>query len=184
MPSRRALLTAAMSELIAAAGVTWPALGMASFAEIHMKSDPQGALVAFDPIGLLVAPGTTVRWICDANVHTTTAYHPRNAHHSLRVPSEAAPWASDYLLPRQQFQVTLSVIGVYDYFCIPHEMAGMVGRIVVGSAIGPGAQPFDYFKGLPEARDWLPVPPAAQRAFPPIARILNERIVRPAVMPT
>ncbi len=27
--------------------------------------------------------------------------------------------------------VRLSVEGIYDYFCKPHEFAGMVGRIVV-----------------------------------------------------
>jgi hypothetical protein len=26
------------------------------------------------------------------------------------------------------------VPGVYDYYCVPHEHAGMVGRIVVGDA--------------------------------------------------
>ena len=37
----------------------------------------------------------------------------------------------------------LTVEGVYDYFCAPHEMAGMVGRIIVGR---PGAQPFDDYR--------------------------------------
>jgi hypothetical protein len=27
----------------------------------------------------------------------------------------------------------------------PHEMAGMVGRIIVGNPGGPGLLPFDYF---------------------------------------
>jgi hypothetical protein len=130
----------------------------------------------------VIAPGTTVRWICDANVHTTTAYHPRNAHHSLRIPPEAEPWASDYLLPGQGFEIVLTVSGAYDYFCVPHEMAGMVGRIIVGAATGPGAMPFDYFKEMPEAKDWLPVPPAAQHAFPPIGRILSDGSVHPTVM--
>ena len=42
-----------------------------------MRSDPDGAHVGFDPIGLKMAPGTTVRWLVEANVHTTTAYHRR-----------------------------------------------------------------------------------------------------------
>jgi hypothetical protein len=52
---------------------------------------------------------------------------------------------------------------VYDYFCIPHEHAGMVGRIVVGEATGPGAEPFDYFKGMPQGANWLTVPMPAQK---------------------
>ena len=52
-----------------------------------------------------------VRWISDANVHTTAAYHPNNDHHALRIPMTTAPWASDYLLPKQFFEVTLDVEG-------------------------------------------------------------------------
>lgn len=148
---------------------------------IHMKSDTQGTHVTFDPIGLFVEPHTKVRWICDANVHTTTAYHPNNNHHSLRIPETAAPWNSDYLLPKQSFEVTLDVEGVYDYFCVPHEQAGMVGRIIVGRAIGPGTQSFDYFKGMSQTADWLPVPVAAQKAFPSIDDILKEKSVHATI---
>jgi plastocyanin len=59
-------------------------------------------------------------------------------------------------------------------------MAGMVGRIIVGEPSGPGTLPFDYFKEDPAARDWRPVPEAAQAAFPPIAAVMNERVVRVA----
>ncbi len=67
--------------------------------------------------------------------------------------------------------------GVYDYFCMPHEAAGMVGRIVVGRPVGPGARPFDYFQGRAGARTWKPVPPAARQAFPPVERIMRDRVV-------
>jgi plastocyanin len=80
--------------------------------------------------------------------------------------------------PGDHFEVTLTVAGVYDYFCMPHEAAGMVGRIVVGKPEGIGALPFDYFKGKVGTADWLAVPAAAQRAFPAVKRILRERVVR------
>ena len=93
-----------------------PRLG-ADLAEIRMRSDPDGAQVGFDPVGLKVAPGTTVRWAVEANVHTATAYHPANGGHPLRIPEHAAPWDSGYLAePGQTFEVTLTVEGVYDYF--------------------------------------------------------------------
>jgi plastocyanin len=38
-----------------------------------MKSDATGAVVGFDPAGVFLQPGQVVRWICDANVHTTIA---------------------------------------------------------------------------------------------------------------
>ena len=75
------------------------------------------------------------------------------------------------------FDVTLTVAGVYDYFCMPHEAAGMVGRVVVGKPAGAGTLPFDYFEGKVGTADWLAVPAAAQRAFPGIERILRARIV-------
>jgi plastocyanin len=90
---------------------------------IRMRSRDMGAHVSFDPIGLLVQPGTTIRWIVEADVHTTTAYHPANDSHPLRIPADAQPWASDYLLnPGDSFEVTLTVEGVYDYYIIAHPM--------------------------------------------------------------
>ena len=147
--------------------------------EIRMRSDPLGTHVAFDPTGILIEPGQTVRWVNEANVHTSTAYHPANDGHALRIPHAAEPWDSGYLVePGESFEVALNVPGVYDYFCAPHEMAGMVGRIIVGKPSGPGALPFDYFEGDPAAQDWQAVPQAAQAAFPPIEAIMNERVVR------
>ena len=148
---------------------------------IEMRSDALGSHVWFDPIGLHVEPGATVRWILRENVHTATAYHPRNDHHSLRIPERAKPWDSGFLVhPGDHFEVTLTVPGVYDYYCAPHEAAGMVGRIVVGKPVGPGAQSFDYWVGNTGTDTWRHVPDAARRSFPAVARILAERRVRVA----
>jgi plastocyanin len=147
-------------------------------AEIRLRSDPLGTKVAFDPIGLRIEPGQTVRWVNEANVHTSTAYHPANAGHSLRIPPTAKPWDSGYLVePGDRFEIILTAPGVYDYFCTPHEMAGMVGRIIVGEPSGPGALPFDYFQGDPAAQGWSAVPAPAQAAFPAIELIMRERVV-------
>ena len=67
--------------------------------------------------------------------------------------------------------------GVYDYFCLPHEAAGMVGRIVVGRPGGPGTLPFDYFVGREGAQAWLPVPEAARAAFPAVATVVARGVV-------
>jgi plastocyanin len=91
---------------------------------VRMRSDADGGHVGFDPVGLLIQPGRAVRFLCEANYHTTSAYHPANAAHSLRIPRTAQPWSSDGLQPGDVFEVTLSTPGVYDYFCVPHEEAG------------------------------------------------------------
>ncbi len=137
----------------------------AEAALVTMNGDAFGANVWFDPAGLLVRPGTTVTWRNDnpGNSHTTTAYHPANRGHPLRIPAGAEPWNSDYLLPGETFSVTLSVPGVYDYFCIPHEAAGMVGRIVVAD----------------DGRPPKTVPPAAP-GFPSVDEIMRLGVVHRA----
>ena len=147
--------------------------------DIAMNSTEDGSKVWYDPIGLLVQPGTTIRWMIMANVHSVAAYHPDNDRHSLRIPENAKPWNSDFLVnPGDHFEVTLTEPGVYDYFCTPHEQAGMVGRIIVASASGPGTLPFDYFKSKTPVPDWQDVPEAARQNFPSTEKILKDGFVR------
>jgi plastocyanin len=167
---------------LALASLAVPAVVRAARAvEIQMLSTPRGEEVWFDPVGVRIEPGQTVRWIMASpgHPHTTAAYHPKNGNRSLRIPESAAPWDSGYLVnPGDRFEVTLTVEGVYDYFCLPHEAAGMVGRIVVGRPGGPGTLAFDYFVGRRATEAWLPVPEAARAAFPSVASIVADRIVR------
>lgn len=138
---------------------------------VAMRSAGQGARVWFEPAGVLVRPGTRVRWIVGEGVHTTTAYHPSHGGRPLRIPDGARPWDSGHLTsPDDSFEVIPEAEGVYDYFCRPHEAAGMVGRIVVASGRSPD----------PEASRFRPpsgdgeLPPAAREAFPPVAEIVRE----------
>jgi plastocyanin len=171
VPDRRASVGALLGARLRSAG---------ALEVIEMRSDALGSQVWFDPIGLYVEPGATVRWIVRENVHTTTAYHPRNDHHPLRIPESAVPWDSGFLVhPGDHYDVTLTVPGVYDFYCMPHEAVGMVGRIVVGQPLGPGAEPFDYWMGRPGTDSWHHVPDAARQTFPSIAQILGERRVHP-----
>ena len=86
------------------------------------------------------------------------------------MPKSAKSWNSDYLLPIETFSVTFDGEGVYDYYCIPHEHAGMVGRIIVGE---------------PEPHGWTEItgaegdlPMEALNAFPNVEEILSKEIVR------
>lgn len=107
---------------------------------IEMRGTARGERVWFRPHGLAVAAGTTIRFVNrdPGNSHTATAYHPDNLDRARRIPKAARAWDSDFLLPDDSFEVTLTVPGVYDYYCIPHEMAGMAGRIVVGGLSDAG----------------------------------------------
>jgi plastocyanin len=179
--TRRAFLQAGG---LALAGLAVPRRAIpGAVVEIAMQSDATGGDVWFEPAGILIEPGQTVRWVLRSpgNPHTTTAYHPKNANHSLRIPETAQPWDSGFLVnPGDHFELTLTVPGVYDYYCMPHEHAGMVGRIVVGRPAGPGTLPFDYFVGRPGTSGWQPVPEAARKAFPAVSAIMRNRIVRRA----
>jgi plastocyanin len=142
--------------------------------EIRMHGNADGSRVWFDPIGLHIRPGQTLRWINTdpGNSHTATAYHPRNFERPLRIPEGAEPWNSDYLLPQESFSVTPVAEGIYDYFCVPHEHAGMVGRIIVGQ---PGRPPAD---SLRTASGGKPIPEIALQAFPSVDEIMRRGIVR------
>ncbi len=169
---RRALgLGAGLATLILAAS---PRGRAAVVHDIRMVGDASGAHVGYDPVGLHIAPGETLRWTnADAgNAHTATAYHPKNGGRPRRIPAAAEPWDSDYLLPGESFSVTLTAPGVYDFFCTPHEQAGMVGRVIVGD---------------PDADDWMADPAAAGdlpqvalAGFPPVADIMAKGLVRRA----
>lgn len=145
--------------------------------EIRMAGRADGSHVWFDPIGVHVLPGQTIRWINrdPANAHTATAYHPANYDRPRRIPAAARPWDSSYLLPDESYSITLTESGVYDYYCIPHERAGMVGRIIVGA---PGSGRRKTGEGAGQG-----LPEVALRSFPPVAEILENGIVRRGQMP-
>lgn len=101
----------------------------------------------FDPIGVSVAPGETVRWVNSSGTHSSTAYEKSNAEAAVtRIPDGAAAWNSTTLSKQEAaFDHTFEANGTYDYFCIPHRSLGMVGRVVVGDPGGPaeGSMPPD-----------------------------------------
>ena len=140
--------------------------------EIKMQGRDDGSHVWFDPIGILIKPGQTIRWtnLNPGNSHTTTAYNPANFERPLRMPKAAKSCDSDYLLPDESFSTTFTDQGVYDYYCIPHEQAGMVGRIIV---VKP--EPHGWMESVDANRD---LPEEALKAFPRVEDIMANGIVR------
>ena len=145
--------------------------------EIAMRGSARGERVWFSPQGLAVASGTTLRFVNrdPGNSHTSTAYHPALYDRQRRIPAAAAPWDSDFLLPDQAFEITLTKPGVYDYYCLPHEMAAMVGRIVVGRPGDP-----DWEGASPESEDLMP---EVLAEFPAVETILSLGRVEPEEAP-
>jgi plastocyanin len=158
---------------ILAAFLIRPAAATGGKAKITMQGKADGSHVWFDPVGIHVQPGQTVRWTnCDpGNSHTVTAYHPELFERPLRIPASAKPWDSDYLLPDESFSAVFTEEGVYDYYCVPHEHAGMVGRIVVGAPAA--AEP-----AAPAKPGLTPLPEAALRGFPSVEDIVAKGSIR------
>lgn len=171
----RSLLAACFAIAATLSGV---GIATAATVEVKLVQTPAGETY-FDPAGIHIAPGDTVRWVQMSGFHSITSYSPRNDNHELRMPKSAKPWDSGILLadhpkPGSTFEHVFTVPGVYDYFCRPHEMAGMVGRIIVGEpGDGPGTKPFGYAPN----EHWKPVPEIAQKVFPSIAEIMQKGVV-------
>lgn len=167
-----------LAACLAGAALLGAGIASAATVEVKLVQAPAGDAY-FDPAGVRIAPGDTVRWVQMSGFHSITSYHPRNDNHELRIPESAEPWDSDILQaqspkPGATFEHAFTVQGVYDYFCKPHEMAGMVGRVVVGEpGNGPGTKTFGY---APDEH-WKPVPDVARKAFPPVAEIMQKGTV-------
>ncbi|MEZ6012509.1 MAG: plastocyanin/azurin family copper-binding protein [Hyphomonas sp.] len=141
---------------------------------IEMRGTPRGERIWFSPQGLAVSPGTAVRFVNHdrGSGHTATAYHPANFDRLRRIPAAAEPWDTGFLMPGESAEVVLTVPGVYDYYCVPHEMAAMVGRIVVGR---PGDR---GWQGPAPATD--DVSPEVLAALPSVDQVLTRGRVEAA----
>lgn len=122
--SRRQFLGALGAGTVASAGLAGP-VDARETPVVEMGNN------YFDPVGLAVEPGTTVRFAIAAGAHSATAYENR-------IPAGATAFDSG-VISSGSFEFTFETPGTYDYYCTPHRGVGMVGRIVVGRPGGPAA---------------------------------------------
>ena len=98
--------------------------------------------VAFEPAELTIETGDTVAWAHRAGeAHNVVAYGDE-------IPDSAEYWASGgfdsqsdaetgwengegAVQSGQSYSHTFETAGTHEYYCVPHEMAGMKGRVVV-----------------------------------------------------
>ena len=96
--------------------------------------------LVFKPAKITISAGDTVRWRNVGNVeHTVTAYEdklPKEGEYfasgGFKSEGAARKNLNGGLIPsNEQFMHTFDISGVYEYYCIPHESAGMVGTVQV-----------------------------------------------------
>jgi plastocyanin len=109
----------------------------------------------FEPSGLFIQPGQTVKFSASTPHHTVSSFHPLHGR-TPRVPDGVPAFSSPLLPVGSYWLYTFEKEGVYDLFCGPHEYFGMVMRVVVGSATGPGASTVPPPLPLPEEGQLLP----------------------------
>lgn len=117
-------------------------------ATVSMVTNDNGT--HFEPHVVWVSQGGTVTWELTSGSHTATAYAAENDA-PQRIPDSAQPWDSATLSEESEtFEHTFDTTGIYDYYCAPHEGAGMIGSVIVGEPDTRG-QP-----GLQAPQDDLP----------------------------
>ncbi|PSQ16272.1 halocyanin [Halobacteriales archaeon QS_8_69_26] len=137
---RRALLATAGATLAGGAGC----LGTLGSGGASCGSDCDVGMStnAFLPEEYEVPVGTTVVWKnTSSRAHTVTAYEqgiPDDATFFASGGFESESAARDGwrdldggIDPNETYEQTVEVPGTYQYFCIPHERGGMVGKLVV-----------------------------------------------------
>ncbi len=101
--------------------------------------------LVFDPDAIEISPGTSVVWETVGSVgHSVTAYEdelPDGAEYFASGGFDSEEAARDAYsvgdpdsgdVPEgETYEHTFETTGEYEYFCIPHESAGMVGTVTV-----------------------------------------------------
>ncbi|WP_336338869.1 plastocyanin/azurin family copper-binding protein [Haloarcula brevis] len=99
--------------------------------------------LAYEPKKIQVEAGTTVTFENVGSIgHTVTAYEDRipdgatyfasGGFDSQQAAKDGYSNGTEGNIPEgESYEVTLETTGTYEYYCIPHEMNGMVGQIKV-----------------------------------------------------
>lgn len=97
-------------------------------AEVGMNNQ-----LRFTPDTVRIRVGETVRWTNSSDVvHTVTADPGKTVNRSnVNLPGGASTFDSGDIAPGAVFEYTFTVAGEYRYICVPHELAGMVGVVLV-----------------------------------------------------
>lgn len=113
--------------------------GAAAQSESAATEEAPGASVAmtdeltFAPNSVTIQAGERVVWRNTSNVRHTATLDPDEAFQEglVAMPEGAEEFNSGMIEPGETYTHSFEVPGRYQYFCIPHQAAGMVGEVIV-----------------------------------------------------
>jgi plastocyanin len=108
----------------------------------------------FEPAGLRVEPGDVVLFTAESPDHAVTAFHERHGRQN-RVPDGIGPISSPIVPVGGHWLYRFEEAGVYDLYCPPHGVFGMVMSVVCTADDVP-ERDVENTGRPPEARNLLP----------------------------
>ena len=125
--SSAASSAAAASNAAASDAMARPPVGRVA-AEVGMTNR-----LTFTPDTVRIRVGEAVRWTNGSVLPHTVTADPSKAARATNVslPDGAAPFDSGNMNSGDTFTYTFTTAGTYRYVCLPHELAGMVGVVIV-----------------------------------------------------
>ncbi len=126
--SRRIVLKTIAAVGMLSCGNWLTACGKGEEAVVEMNDE-----LKYIPETLTIKAGDTVTWRNTGKTRHTVTDNPMKARNkaSARLPEGVQSWDSGNITRGQSWSRRFDVPGEYTYFCIPHELAGMVATIVV-----------------------------------------------------
>lgn len=131
-----------LASIAGAASVSLTGCSSIIFGTNNLNGDISMGSQSFNPHKFKVKTGEPVIWAnTDMRRHSVTAYEnaiPKNAEYfasggfnSEQAARDAWRKGQGTIDPQTTFKHTFEIPGKYSYFCVPHEMGGMTGTIVV-----------------------------------------------------
>lgn len=113
-----------------------------------------GGNLTFAPENVTVHPDQTVGWEWKSDTHNVAVEdHPDDANWKGTPAPVSKVYDRGY-----RYTHTFETVGEYEYFCQPHQAAGMVGTVTVSPAVTSGTATETTTDGTPPAtKDDLPI---------------------------
>jgi plastocyanin len=85
------------------------------------------------PDSIVIRAGQTVEWVNTGQVSHSVVDDPTRANKldDVALPAEVSTFSSGNVMPGGKYRHTFPTPGKYRYFCMSHEIDGMIGEVIV-----------------------------------------------------